>query len=238
MENPMDPYLAETPLLNFSHLSLTALIQDRQWLSLPEEARVGAIYGFVQNEIAFGYNTADDISASEVLRDGYGQCNTKGTLLMALLRACGVRCRFHGFTIAKPLQRGAITGIAYQLAPRNIVHSWVEVEVNGQWINLEGFILDQAYLRSLQTRFASQEGAFCGFGAATPNLEDPAVEWKGTSTYIQKDGINHDFGVFDSPDLFYAAHGSNLSGLKRFLFLRYFRHQMNANVAKVRRGQW
>lgn len=234
----MRQYLEETPLLNFSHPSLTTLIRDRQWQSLPEEARVGAIYGFVQNDIAFGYNAADDISASEVLRDGHGQCNTKGTLLMALLRACGVRCRFHGFTIDKPLQRGAATGVGYLLAPRNIVHSWVEVEVNGQWINLEGVILDQAYLRSLQTRFARQEGAFCGYGVATPNLKNPAIEWKGTSTYIQKDGINHDFGLFDSPDQFYAAHGGNLSGLKRLLFQRYFRHQMNANVAKVRRGEW
>ena len=174
-----------------------------------------------------------------MLRDGYGQCNTKGTLLMALLRACGVPCRFHGFTINKPLQRGAITGIAYQLAPRSIVHSWVEVRLNDQWINLEGVILDQPYLRSLQTRFASLQGAFCGFGAATPNLKNPGVEWTGTDTYIQKEGINRDFGLFDSPDQFYAAHGSNLSGLKRFLFLRYFRHQMNANVAKVRRGgEW
>jgi hypothetical protein len=39
------------------------------------------------------------------------------TLLMALLRAMGVPCRFHGFTINKALQRGAITGVAYRLAP-------------------------------------------------------------------------------------------------------------------------
>ena len=68
-------------------------------------------------EIAFGYNTDDMISASEVLKDGYGQCNTKGTLFMALLRAVGIRCRIHGFTIDKKLQKGAMTGIVYKLAP-------------------------------------------------------------------------------------------------------------------------
>lgn len=234
----MDRYLLDTPLLDFHHPRLVALVRARGWLSLPDYARIGAVYDYVQNEVLFGYNEADDLAASQVLADGIGQCNTKGTLLMALLRACGVPCRFHGFTIAKPLQKGAITGLAYWLAPRSIVHSWVEVCYAGQWVNLEGFILDLPYLQSLQQQFANREGPFCGFGAATPNLKDPGVDWRGTDTYIQKEGINHDYGVFDSPDAFYAAHGSNLSGLKRWMFQRIFRQQMNANVAKVRQGQW
>jgi hypothetical protein len=77
----------KTPLLNFSHLSLTELVKKREWAQLPEYERIGRIYAFVQNEIAFGYNDADDIPASEVLKDGYEQCNTKGTLLMALLQS-------------------------------------------------------------------------------------------------------------------------------------------------------
>jgi transglutaminase-like putative cysteine protease len=144
--------------------------------------------------------------------DGIGQCNTKGTLLMALLRGSGHPCRVHGFTIDKALQKGAVTGIAYRLAPRSIVHSWVEIRFAGRWVNLEGFILDKPYLQQLQQRFAGQRGAFCGFGAATPDLQNPPVDWQGADTYIQKDGIDRDFGVFDSPDEFYARHGANLSG--------------------------
>lgn len=81
------------------------------------------------------------------------QYNTKSTLLMALLRAVGIPCRFHGFTIDKPLQKGAITGLAYWLAPQRIIHSWAEVGLDGRWIALEGFILDAPYLASLQRRF-------------------------------------------------------------------------------------
>ena len=51
---------------------------------------------------------------------------------------------------------------------------------------------------------------------------------------IQREGIADDFGVFDSPDAFYARHGSNLSGLKRWLYERVIRHRMNRNVARVR----
>jgi transglutaminase-like putative cysteine protease len=239
MTHSADPatLLAATPLLNFDDAALQALVTQRQWGRLAPYQRIGAVYTFVQNEILFGYNSGDDLPASQVLADGIGQCNTKSTLLMALLRAVGVACRFHGFTINKALQKGAITGLAYALAPRNIIHSWVEVWHEGRWLNLEGFILDGAYLRSLQQRFPAAT-SFCGYGAATPNLACPPVNWVGEDTYIQKEGINHDYGLFDSPDDFYARHGSNLSGLKRWLYAKGIRHAMNRNVAAVRAGRW
>lgn len=228
--------LRSTPLLDFQHSDIERLITDRDWRALAVRDRIGAVYDFVRNEIEFGYNVADDLPASRVLADGYGQCNTKGTLLMALLRAVGVPCRLHGFTIDKALQKGAITGIAYALAPRRIIHGWVEVWFDSRWVCLEGFILDADYLRSLQRRFP-QTQRFCGFGAATPNLAAPAVEWRGEDTFIQKDGIVDDFGTFDDPDAFYAQHGSNLRGPKRWLFLHIVRRRMNDNVARIRLGR-
>ena len=48
-----------------------------------------------------------EFQLQKVLADGYGQCNTKGTLFMALLRACNIPCRVHGFTIDKKIaERG------------------------------------------------------------------------------------------------------------------------------------
>ncbi|WP_088283832.1 transglutaminase family protein [Ideonella sp. A 288] len=229
--------LQTTRLLDFTHPAIEALIQKRGWRELPTHERIGAVYDFVRNEIAFGYNEGDELRASAVLADGIGQCNTKSTLLMALLRAASIPCRFHGFTIDKLLQKGAITGLAYALAPRRIIHSWVEVAYEGRWVNLEGFILDASYLSSLQRRFPDRQ-RLCGYGAATPDLSAPGVEWRGQATYIQKDGIADDFGVFDSPDEFYARHGSNLAGVKRWLYSHVIRHRMNAQVQRIRAEKW
>lgn len=234
MQSRSSDLLAQTRLLDFHHPAIARLVAERGWVLLSERDRIGAIYNFVRDEIAFGYNASDELSASEVLNDGMGQCNTKGTLFMALLRAAGIACRFHGFTIDKELQKGAITGLPYLLAPRDIVHSWVEVWFGGRWVELEGFILDKQYLRALQQLFSSTEGPFCGYGVATPDLQSPPIEWKGENTYIQRDGINRDFGTFDDPDTFYEKHGSNLSGVKRWLYERVVRHWMNANVARIR----
>ena len=86
----MERYLNETPMLNFSDASIQNLVEERGWKKLDEFERIKAIYNYVRDEILFGYNVDDSVPASKVLADGYGQCNTKGTLFMALLRSCGI----------------------------------------------------------------------------------------------------------------------------------------------------
>lgn len=228
--------LAPTPMLDFRHQRIARLIDERRWRDLPKAERIGAAYEFVRNEIRFGYNDSDLLTASQVLADGYGQCNTKATLLMALLRALDIPCRLHGFTIDKALQRGIVPEAVYWLAPRDILHSWVEVEHEGRWINLEGFILDGPVLASLQAAFPGRT-SLCAYGAGTDCLPDPGVEWKGGDTYIQKTGINRDLGVFDSPDAFYGQHRQQLSGLRDLLYRRFVRHWMNRRVAGIRAGR-
>ena len=118
----MDKYLKETKMLDYSNANIQQLIRERGWKNINEFERLKSIYDFVRDEILFGYNIDDNVPASKVLADGYGQCNTKGTLFMAILRACNIPCRVHGFTIDKKLQKGAMTGVVYKNAPQNVFH--------------------------------------------------------------------------------------------------------------------
>ena len=228
-------YLKKSNILDYDTPLITDLIKNRGWNSLDDFEKIGAAYSFVKDEIKFGYNSRDDISASLVLADGYGQCNTKGTLLMTLLRALDVPCRFHGFTIEKSLQKGAIPYYIMWLAPEFIIHSWVEVLFEDNWINLEGFIIDDPYLKSIQSKFKDEKNNFCGYGIATKCLLDPQVEWSGKDTYIQKEGIHDDFGIFNTPDEFYEKYGTNLSGIKNWLYKNVIRHLINKNVESIRK---
>ncbi len=233
----MDRYLLETPMLDFSSPAIQALIAQRGWRAMGEFERIRAIYNYVRDEILFGYNTDDGIPASKVLADGYGQCNTKGTLFMALLRGCGVPCRVHGFTIDKKLQKGAMTGLVYALAPGNVFHSWVEVYLDGVWYELEAFILDKAYLEGLQDANPDCTGAFCGYGVAVRDFRHPVIDFDRNNTYIQSEGINQDFGIYDSPDELLGRHGQEMSRLKAFVYRNLGRHLMNANVRKLRKAK-
>ena len=71
-------------MLNYSNENIQQLIRERRWKNINEFERLKSIYDFVRDEILFGYNIDDNVPASKVLADGYGQCNTKGTLFMAI----------------------------------------------------------------------------------------------------------------------------------------------------------
>ncbi len=230
----MSELLKETPILDFSSENIKDLIEKKGWAKLGEVDKVGAVYNFVRDEIKFGYNRSDNISASEVLADGYGQCNTKSILLMALLRVLGVECRIHGFTIDKSLQKGAITGFAYFSSPKNIVHSWVEVKVKGSWFDLEGVILDKKYLEALKTVFPNSRGTFCGYAVYIEDFPNFKVDWNLNSTYIQSKGINQDFGIFNSPDEFFSKYSQKLSPFKEFLYKNFVRKKMNRVIKNIR----
>ena len=227
-------YLKETALLNYSCPSIQQLIRERRWKSLDDFDKIKQTYSFVRDEILFGYNRADEITAEQVLQDGYGQCNTKGILFMALLRAIDVPCRIHGFTIDKELQKGAMTGIVYRHAPQQVLHSWVEVLYQEKWYELEAFILDKAYLNKLQEKFKQCHGAFCGYGVAVKDFSNPAIDWDANNTYIQSEGINQDFGVYDSPDELFKEHHQEMSKAKKLLYEYLGRHLMNKNVNRIR----
>lgn len=227
-------HLGATAILDLAHPTLRSLVDAKGWQGLPARERIGAIYDYVRNEIPFGYNRADDIAASRVLADGYGQCNTKTTLLMALLRIAGIPCRFHGATIDKRLQKGLVTGLFYSLAPQSIFHSWAEVWFEGRWTALEGVILDQRYLTGLRARIPAGTRSLVGFGVGTDDVTNPPVAWRGADTFIQIKGVNQDLGIFADPDSFYAKHGRNLVGIKGLLYEFVVRHLMNRTVATIR----
>jgi len=228
-------YLGKTHMLDYDNYMIQNLIIERGWKKLPEFERIRAIYNYVRDEIFFGYNVDDNIPASKVLKDGYGQCNTKGTLFMALLRAVGIPCRVHGFTIRKELQEGAMTGFVYKSAPQNVFHSWVEVYFEDKWYELEAFILDRNYLTSLQAQNAECTGAFCGFGVAVKDFQNPVIDFDRNNTYIQSEGINQDFGVYDSPDELLKEHHQEMSFIKSLAYRYLGRHLMNYNVKKIRK---
>lgn len=230
----MNQYLQETGMLDFSNPSIQNLIAMRHWKEGNKFDCLKSIYNFVRDEIAFGYNVDDSIPASKVLEDGYGQCNTKGTLFMALLRACEIPCRVHGFTIDKQLQKGVMSGLVYKNAPRNILHSWVEVYFEDKWYELEAFILDQKYLSKLQKQFANCTGSFCGYGVAVKDFQHPTIDFDRNDTYIQSNGINRDFGVYDSPDELLKNHKQEISKIKAFAYRHLGRHLMNYNVKRIR----
>lgn len=231
----MENYLKNTAMLNYQTQQITDLINKQKWNNLNEFDKIGAIYDYVQNKILLGYNKYDNLTATQVLTDGIGQCNTKATLIMALLRAVGVPCRLHGTKVTKVFQRSLMPKIMAKLAPPLIVHTWAEVYYNGEWLSLEGAITDKAYISGLQKKFPDYNGKFFDYAVAVKDFSNLQIDWKGENTTVQQQAVIKDLGVYDTPDDFYAEYKQEYRGIKKFMYENIGRKIMTKKVAKIRR---
>ncbi|GAA0123115.1 transglutaminase-like domain-containing protein [Clostridium faecium] len=232
----MKRYLKETKLLNYNSIEIQDLIGSRGWRSLNEKEKIKSIYNFVKDEIKFGYNKKDGMAASEVLIDGYGQCNTESILLMALLRAVDIACRIHGFLIDKRMQKGALTGIIYMLAPKKIVHAWTEVYFNGKWLALEGVIIDMAYFNNVKNNLCEYNGGYMGYGISVKNKDKINMCWNENSTYIQSFSITDDIGIFDNPDELFRKYNNANNKFKEVIMEKLFR-KTNKRLDDIRKNK-
>lgn len=232
----MERFLKDTVMLNYHAQEIVDLIDAHKWADLNQFDKIGAIYDYVQNDIVLGYNKYDNLTATQVLKDRYGQCNTKATLLMALLRAVGIPCRLHGSKVTKVFQRSLMPKVMAKLAPPLIVHTWAEVFYNDEWLSLEGVITDKAYIAGLQKMFPSHSGKFFDYAVAVQDFGNLQIDWKSENTTVQQQALVEDLGVFDSPDDFYAEHKQEYRGLKKFAYENIGRNIMTKKVAKIRRS--
>lgn len=227
-------FIEPTKMLNYESVKLQQLIKAKAWSELDEYGKIKAIYQYVQNDILFGYNREDTLNAEQVLLDGYGQCNTKATLLMALLRGVGIPCRIHGFEVSKDFQRGATTGLISVFAPKLIIHTWVEVYYNSQWLALEGVIIDVKYFEAVKSKHQYVNGEFKHFAIATDDFQNLSIDWDGNTTYVQNAAIVTDLGIFQNPDSFFMKYSQYWCRIKNFMFVHLVRKMMNRNVVKIR----
>lgn len=237
----MDEYLQATRLVDLDagavRETAARLVQGT---ATSREAAV-KIYYFVRDEIKFGYNRSNEIPASEVLRQGYGQCNTKGILLAALLRAASVPARFHLSLIDKAVQRGVMPPLAYRFSPRELPHTWIEALLYGRWIVLEGVILDRHYFLAA-LRLLLESGRGMGYAIGLPSevlsacADGSCIDWDGVGDVsVQQAAVVQDLGVVADPSEFFRRHGPR--GLRRWLYEHHVSQEMTERAARIRRGE-
>lgn len=193
------------------------------------------LFYYVRDEIRFGFpQDGDLVKASETIRLGIGQCNTKGTLLLALCRAVDIPARIHFSLIKKEIQRGLFTGIGYALLPSLISHSWVEVEIEGRWRRLDSFINDMAFYRA-GTNALRENGWDTGYSISCSSGESSADFNIDKEKFVQMDAVVSDHGVWDDPADYYGTDEyRNRPGPLKLLIYRFMIKRVNAGITRMR----
>jgi Transglutaminase-like superfamily len=200
-------------------------------------SKLERLFYFVRDDIKFGFPAQGDlVPASETLRSGVGQCNTKGTLFLALCRAAGIPARLHFSTIKKDIQHGLFTGLAYRLMPPQISHSWLEVMVDGTWRKIDSYINDEAFYEAGKAALRAR-GWNTGFSIADGRGNASAAFNIDKEAFVQMDAVVGDHGVWDEPSSYYASGAyKNRPGFWRLLLYRAVIGAINRRIKRLRQG--
>ncbi len=202
--------LRATKLLNYKHSSLVAMRSTAlKGVHGTTKTKLRALYEAV-TKLPLGYSRNDNIPASEVLHDGYGQCNTKAILLLALARGAGIPSRVHAYSLTKELQRERHAAWLVFFMPRATLFFWPEFFIDKKWRPLEEIVYEK-----------KKEWNSCPFDGARYVLEPVPVNF-----------VEEDHDVWDSPDAYFEKHKPTLSGWRKLGFALLGRRLMNARLKK------
>jgi hypothetical protein len=199
--------------------------------------KLARLFAYVRDEMAFAFPVSGDlVKASDVIRSGKGQCNTKSTLFLALAKAAGIPARIHFSLIDKAIQRGLFIGLAYWLMPPQISHSWIEVEVDGRWRRVDAYINDLAFQDGAVSELR-RRGWRTGFSVALADDEgEPATALDlDAERFVQMAAVTDDHGTWDDPADYYASplYRNRPGRLKLWLYRRLV-GSINARVERLR----
>jgi hypothetical protein len=185
----------------------------------------------------FGFpRKGDFVPASETIKTGVGQCNTKAALGIALRRASGIPARIHFSLIRKDIQRGFFSGLAYWLLPQEISHSWIEVEIEGTWRRIDSFINDMPLHQAAECELA-RRGWKVGFSLALINVHAGADLNIDKEVLAQMAAVTDDHGVWDeAADYYDSALYHNRPDLWRMLAYRLMIGRVNRRVEQLSKG--
>ena len=223
-------------LADYDHPTIKKLAARLTRPETTPRGKLDRIFHYVRDDIRFGFPmNGDFVKASETIQLGYGQCNTKATLLLALCKAAGIPARIHFSLITKDIQKGFFRGLAYWLMPKEISHSWIEVEIEDQWRRIDTFINDKTLFDAAKAKI-KRLGWSVGYSVALEDGEASADLDLDDAVYQQMAAVTDDHGTWDDPSAYYESEKyRNRPDGVRMWFYRHLIGGINRRVEAVRR---
>ncbi len=195
-------WLVNTPLLDIQHPKIRLLALRLTQLQQGDRNKALACYSHVREMPFACLPDGNSVSALTVLRRGKGDCHTKSTLLVALLRAINIPARLRFLTLRADFLRGVI-----DLGDLPIEHCCVEVLLGGRWVTTDSHVMDPLLTRAALVRLASEDRDL-GYGMHRRGATNWDGEHQAFSPIEADDPTSlpvHDWGPFDDPYQFYSG---------------------------------
>lgn len=160
------------------------------------------IHDFVKS-LPFGCVAGfDHVAAGAVLKTGRGDCHTKGTLFVALLRCVGVPARLRFVTLSGAFLHGIL-----DLGQSTITHAVGEVYLQGHWVQTDTYVTD-SLLEAHASTLLAEQGMSLGYGIHIAGSRFWDGHRHAHGQYAESDPASqpvHDWGVAHDPEDFYSS---------------------------------
>jgi hypothetical protein len=198
--------------------------------------KLESIFHFVRDGIRFGFPPKwDEVTASQVMGYGLGYCNTKATLFLALSRSCGIPARVHYGLIDIGIMRGVLPSFAFPFMPKAGGHSWIEVELEGQWKPIDSYINDEAFYERALRRLKASGGAI-GYSVSFIDGKSSCEFNFGEKGFVHMGAVVEDHGVWEDPAEYFASDKYLRFGAIQLFSYPILAMVANRNIEAIRSG--
>ena len=206
-------------LSDYDHPSIQAVANEISAGKATVLEKVESAFVFVRDQVKFGFPPKwDQVKASETIRYGLGYCNTKATLFRALCKAINVPARIHTGLIDIKIMTGIFPSLAFPFMPSVGGHSWLEIEIEGEWKPVDSYINDKPfYQRALQR--LERSGNSTGYSISCAKGGSSCEFNFGEMGFVHMGAVMEDHGVWD--DFSEYMSSGKYVGMNRMLLMSY-----------------
>lgn len=192
-------FLIATPMCDYSHPLIqecaNRVVADGQ----TEREKAILIFNFVRDTIRFSIAFSKS-KASQILRQGFGECITKTNVQVALLRAVGIPARMHWVMAQTKVLTGLVAPFMLRSMPPEASHFWTECYLRDHWISCEILLDKPLYEGMLKQELITMD-------------QIPTIDWDGKKDLVVlKPWITSDRGYVASADEAHQAYQNNGEG--------------------------
>ncbi len=195
-------WLCNTPLLNTEHPKIRLLAIKLTQLRPGRREKALACFEFIRH-LPFGcVGNGTGVSSLVVLKRGQGDCHTKSTLFIALLRSLNIPARLRFVTLKPDFLHGIL-----ELGNQPVEHCCAEVWLDNRWLAVDSHVVDLPLARAA-TEHLSEENRALGYGIHALGQTDWDGHTASFGQFSEQDPSSFpikDWGPYDDPHHFYSS---------------------------------
>lgn len=200
-----EAWLGSTTLLDLEDPKLRIRVLRTTQLATTDVQKAVAIHDYIKS-MPFGCIAGfKHVRAGAVLRAGRGDCHTKGTLFVAMMRLAGIPARLKFVSLSSAFLRGIID----LPVGDNIIHAVGEAYLNNRWVQTDTYVTDTPF-EGWATRLLKEEKKTIGFGVHVNAQRFWGGEAHAHAQYCERDPSSMPscvWGAAHDPELFYSGKG-------------------------------